>query len=907
MPGPTTNVCPPGNSGLAPQGIKCAKDLVKHFFTFKTAADLCTAPFSVPAGYTAIITGVNLGATKVSLSYSVVGDERCEERYFVPVTNPCAWELSTAKAQQPIKLQGVYRLCADAANADAKVKIEVVQLGSSACCAIEYLCVGGTNAGGGAQTLTGTGIATVTTTATGFNVNVPAPVIPPEVHVTPATIAVNGTPLVGTGPEAQAFNIVLPAPVTVSGTGIATVTTTATGYNVNVPAPVIPPEVHVTPAKINVNGAPLVGTGPEAQEFSLTIPAATVVTGTGIATVTPTAAGYEVNVPAPVIPPEVHVTPAKISVNGTPVVGTGPEAQDFALVIPPVDCAAIKTVHATDGTITRLIGTDAADACVGEDIVDLTCPTTAVVQLPSEGTFIAMACVAGEPTLTNFKLPTSAPAAVETPLVVTMNGAAAGVTQSGTANHTVDLTIPASPNFAMTVKDAAGTDITATAVVAGGTQGHGPTLNLPCPPVCKPVTNCVSMANTATVPTTIAGGSMAPVTATRIGSYQPPNPLDGQFAATGAFDMSNMVASGSVSGGAGDLIIVSVMSTNTYPQPSNFYYNGFGIDLLGISGMTGLTFVELTEAVGQIVQPWGDDGHRQTKFAAYATGAYSGTPKLDAVYTNGNAAQNSQIADFGKVVFAVDKYTGFTGLPTTVYTGGTDNANTYLATAPTFTAGNAYIMTAASNHSELPSGNLITDSAWTNLGDVNYAPTGQGPGTCNGGITTGFSLIDAAPTVNVAVFGPNNDPANITQQQSLSILQAPRAVGGPSWQSVTAGSLTGTVTAPNCVCESNYKVEAKYTPGLISVTAPANSTIDFRAKVGAAQTVAWQQTINIGASGSAVITVPENTSLVNAGVGDGVVSTYDVIYEWFPSSMPTNGSVVVNFGPAKVCLTATPA
>lgn len=376
MNGPNTSL---NTSSSSPS---CAGDKVEPVRSFKT--DNCTY-VRVAAGQSAILTAVNLGSSVVNVQY--VLEDKCDVQLYVPFApTTCPLQLTASTPMQPIKVPGYYRLCISPVNPDAKLKVDVVDLGDAVCCALDVKCqpaivvpptpatpeycpslalpdCGGFAYQNGdlrdpAATVVLNDCATPPVPlAYLYPVASPGKTIPvsdcsgvvigyaqnrsscapercvstvsssgtfTEVHKQPATIKIGTQVINGTGPEGQDF--VLPAYPTGGGA-----------------------EVHVTPAKINIGGVPVIGTGAELQTFDL--PA------------------YPV---APVIPAHPATS---ISIGGVPVVATG-NGQAFNLPAYPVGggsaptCATIKPLFATPIVPNKVLATDVNGNCGIADLVD---------------------------------------------------------------------------------------------------------------------------------------------------------------------------------------------------------------------------------------------------------------------------------------------------------------------------------------------------------------------------------------------------------------------------------------------------------------------------------------------------------------------------------------------------------
>ena len=131
MPGPITSTQPQVNHG------SCAGDLISALRDFK--AGNCIES-RVPAGQTLILSAIALGASVVTVERVLEGD--CDTRYYLPMQTAanCPLALSTATPMQPIKVQGLYRLCIAPPNSTAFIKEELIESDSAACCSITAQC-----------------------------------------------------------------------------------------------------------------------------------------------------------------------------------------------------------------------------------------------------------------------------------------------------------------------------------------------------------------------------------------------------------------------------------------------------------------------------------------------------------------------------------------------------------------------------------------------------------------------------------------------------------------------------------------------------------------------------------------------------------------------------------------------
>lgn len=157
MPGPITSTQPQVTQG------SCAGDLISALRDFKAGPCI---DVRVPAGQTLILSAIGLGASVVTVERVLEGD--CDTRYYLPMQTAanCPLVISTATPMQPIKVQGLYRLCITPPNVAALVKEELIQSDSAACCSITARCQP-----------TGVELPPVTATVTG----VPCPLVAPFV------------------------------------------------------------------------------------------------------------------------------------------------------------------------------------------------------------------------------------------------------------------------------------------------------------------------------------------------------------------------------------------------------------------------------------------------------------------------------------------------------------------------------------------------------------------------------------------------------------------------------------------------------------------------------------------------------------------------------------------------------
>lgn len=177
-------------------------------------------------------------------------------------------------------------------------------------------------------------------------------------------------------------------------------------------------------------------------------------------------ASYTLPKPAP----ESHVTPATISIGGVPVVGTGPELQAFDLPAYKTYCELLSAAAATPVAAlpTDKIVVSRGTGCATVELQALLTDVQIASLVPiafdePTGTFtFTITETNGDTYPATWTLPQPAP---ETPLVVVLKDAAGtditatNVVQSGTANHIAEITLPAQTvdiNVSNLTLDAAG-------------------------------------------------------------------------------------------------------------------------------------------------------------------------------------------------------------------------------------------------------------------------------------------------------------------------------------------------------------------------------------------------------------------------------------------------------------------
>lgn len=116
--------------------VICAGDQIR---ALKRFSDGCLFA-RVVDGKTLILSGINLGASIVTVERVIEGD--CDEKYYLPMQTSvgCALLVTSATPMQPIKVAGYYRLCISPANPDALLGQEYVDSDSAACCSINAQC-----------------------------------------------------------------------------------------------------------------------------------------------------------------------------------------------------------------------------------------------------------------------------------------------------------------------------------------------------------------------------------------------------------------------------------------------------------------------------------------------------------------------------------------------------------------------------------------------------------------------------------------------------------------------------------------------------------------------------------------------------------------------------------------------
>jgi hypothetical protein len=493
MPGPSTNLSGSSHSHIPADA--CTSDYIDILRSFKDGSCMVA---TVPEGKTSIFTALNLGSSVVTFERII--EDKCDVELYLPYKpGDCVVQLTAATPVQPIKMPGRYRMCITPANPDALIQQKDVDFGSSSCCVIDTKCqpaavvppsppvqcpVTGLPAPLVApfvwqgQTFESTSAfvsAVLQSTGGGtFNFATATFTLPP--NSTCPSLVVSAVPVAPPAPPKPCPSIALPGggfmyhpadildPAATTVVGDCVTAGSVLGY--------IYPTAgvgHTVAVEDCVGGT--LGWAQNCSECACSSVETAetgekiIVTGTGLATVTTTANGFNVNVPPISLCTELTNFIAAAT-------GVAPQPTDELMVVRNGLCAKVSlaelladkwfantsmTYNPANGEIT-LVQRDETGAVANTFTIDIgpfvetpwSSASTNSILVTNGGTNghtpelnVNVSGAAGNAlSVTTQGLYVPTPVVPDSPaLVVTKNGSTAGVVQSGTLDHTVDILV----------------------------------------------------------------------------------------------------------------------------------------------------------------------------------------------------------------------------------------------------------------------------------------------------------------------------------------------------------------------------------------------------------------------------------------------------------------------------------